>query len=508
MYCYYAIPSFSLPFLLKLEATPPRARCAPAHERRSARAAAVGCIVRGPTPRPRSSQRALFTPAEMIVYAGAEDVLLQRNIVRRKSAAAGAVEAAEIDAQVFRLRAPIARQRQFDAGARGPAGIDGLAAGKARRRRANVADGETAGDVWHDPIERIADAAAHGEKPTVAGAASDRATRRRALAVESGPVGVGLDAEHDFAELLIVADCAAGLAAGKTDSRGVAAPDGMAPAAAAVGAEIKAGPAIGLRRLGRRRLVERRERQVGRGRALNQGRRRQPSEQNPFHCGLPTQLPSSDSSCGHTTQCSRRCAASWPSCARFGYPALTGGCVRRRGSTATLWARTAKLRCGGGPIRAENRSSLLCHPHFARARYRAARIHESLEESGDSSEPLGDMTFKQPANGTPVPAKSRRGRQRDAESGRRAPRRRPAAGRRRCEIFSTVIAWDSAVGTLHQPTKACASQARRTADAGLRRRFLRAAPSIWLGGAKMRYRDAGIAAVRGTRCLTMPSWKR
>ena len=43
----------------------------------------------------------------------------------------------------------------------------------------------------------------------------------------------------------------------------------MAPTAAAIGAEIEAGPVISLRHFRRRRLIKRRDRQIGRGRALH-----------------------------------------------------------------------------------------------------------------------------------------------------------------------------------------------------------------------------------------------
>src|SRR4029077_3402662 len=79
--------------------------------------------------------------AEAVIDAGAENVVVHRDIVGGGDAAIGAaIEAAEIDVQIFRLRRPVAGQRKFDAAADGPAGTGVGGAGKARRRGANVAD--------------------------------------------------------------------------------------------------------------------------------------------------------------------------------------------------------------------------------------------------------------------------------------------------------------------------------------------------------------------------------
>src|SRR5271167_5215785 len=63
----------------------------------------------------RQRRSALIAPAEVIIHAGANDVLLHRDIVARQGAATGAIEAAEVDAQIFRFGGPVAGQREFDA---------------------------------------------------------------------------------------------------------------------------------------------------------------------------------------------------------------------------------------------------------------------------------------------------------------------------------------------------------------------------------------------------------
>src|ERR1700732_1545105 len=103
----------------------------------------------------------LFAPAAMVIHAGAKHALLPGDVFGRWQTAAGAIEAAEIDAQIFRLGRPVAGQRDFDAAAERPAGIGGRAAGKARRGGTDIADGKTAGGIRHDPVERVAGAAAY-----------------------------------------------------------------------------------------------------------------------------------------------------------------------------------------------------------------------------------------------------------------------------------------------------------------------------------------------------------
>src|SRR6202044_3410306 len=103
----------------------------------------------------------------------------------------------------------------------------------------------------------IAGAAAHGREPGVAGAAAQGAQRRGIGAFEVGPIDIALEAEDGAADLPIIAGGAADEAAGQPDAIRVRIPIGMAPAAAAVDAEIEAAPVIGRRHRWRWRLVER-----------------------------------------------------------------------------------------------------------------------------------------------------------------------------------------------------------------------------------------------------------
>jgi hypothetical protein len=213
------------------------------------------------------NDEALFAPAEVIVQAGAHDIVLHRDIVGRRAATGAAIKLAEIDVEIFGLSAPVAGQRNFNPAADGPAGIGGAVAGKARSRRLDVTDGETAGQIGHDAAEGVAGAAAHGGEPAIAGAAT-RAAARIAAAFEVRPVEIAFEAEHSIAVLPVVTGGAADLAAGRADAGGLTRPPGMTPAAAAVGADIETGPVIDRRILRRRRLVERRDRKVGSVRAL------------------------------------------------------------------------------------------------------------------------------------------------------------------------------------------------------------------------------------------------
>jgi hypothetical protein len=220
----------------------------------------------------------------MIVHAGPENVFLQRDVAGGCRRTARAVEAAEVDTQIFRLGGPVAGQRQFHAATQRPAGIGRGAAGEARHGRANVADCEASGRIRHHPVERIADAPAHGRKPGFAGGAAAGTSGAGAGAIEAGPIKVAFEAEHEVAELAVVAEGAAGLAAIDAETGVGRAPIGTAPAAAAINAEIKAAPVIGHRGRRRRRLVERRKRQVGRSRGLRRQRDRQKTcRQCPLH---------------------------------------------------------------------------------------------------------------------------------------------------------------------------------------------------------------------------------
>ena len=112
---------------------------------------------------------------------------------------------------------------------------------------AAFADGETAGDVRHDAIERIADAAASGTEPVVAGFATRGARRRVGAAADVAPVDVAFEAEHHLVHLPIIADGTAENRARGIEAAGAGrtAPIRRAPAAAAVDTDIQAGPVVG-----------------------------------------------------------------------------------------------------------------------------------------------------------------------------------------------------------------------------------------------------------------------
>ena len=51
----------------------------------------------------------LLTPAEMIIQSGTHDIVVLRDIIRRRNAATGAaIEIAEVDVKIFGLHRPIA----------------------------------------------------------------------------------------------------------------------------------------------------------------------------------------------------------------------------------------------------------------------------------------------------------------------------------------------------------------------------------------------------------------
>src|SRR6516162_5319919 len=166
----------------------------------------------------------LLAPAEVIIQAGADNVLVLRNVVVRQPAAIrAAIELAEINMQVFRFRGPIARQRHFDAAADGPAGVGRAGAWKSRSRSADIANGKAARHIGQNAAERIAGAAAHGREPAIAGAAAG-AKCRAARAAQIRPIDIALETEHGVAELPIVAGRAAGLGARKVDLGGLRLP--------------------------------------------------------------------------------------------------------------------------------------------------------------------------------------------------------------------------------------------------------------------------------------------
>src|SRR5262249_52599546 len=118
-----------------------------------------------------ASRSSLFAPAEMIIHPGAHDVIMHRDVVRRRSAAIEtAIELAEIGVKIFGFGCPVARQRDFDAAADGPARIGGARSAKAGRGSADVAYCQSAGHIRHDAAKGVAGTPAHGREPAVAGA--------------------------------------------------------------------------------------------------------------------------------------------------------------------------------------------------------------------------------------------------------------------------------------------------------------------------------------------------
>src|SRR5271169_7133459 len=115
--------------------------------------------------------------------------------------------------QIFGLRGPVARQREFKSAADGPAGIGGVGAGKARGRGADIADREAAGDVGHHAAKRVTGAAAHRGKPSIAGGAAIWAQRRACGPLQARPVDIAFEAEDSIAVLPILAGSTADLAA-------------------------------------------------------------------------------------------------------------------------------------------------------------------------------------------------------------------------------------------------------------------------------------------------------
>ena len=112
-----------------------------------------------------------------------------------------------------------------------------------------------AGDVGQEPVEGVAETAAHGGEPLVAGLATGRAQHVRG-AFDARPVDVAFGADHDLANLPVVTDGAADQAAGDIEL-GDPIPLGMTPAAAAIDADIEAGPVVD-------RIVSRPDRLVAR----------------------------------------------------------------------------------------------------------------------------------------------------------------------------------------------------------------------------------------------------
>src|SRR6476619_7886757 len=96
---------------------------------------------------------------ELVVQAGANDVFLEADIVHQSNRRG--IEAAEIDIEIFDLRAPVAQEGVFKTDADGPAEL--VARRRSRKawgrhvdRRHDPAVGAAAGDVWQPAVEGVA----------------------------------------------------------------------------------------------------------------------------------------------------------------------------------------------------------------------------------------------------------------------------------------------------------------------------------------------------------------
>src|SRR5579864_6885810 len=227
--------------------------------------------------------------SKVIVDAAAHDVGGERYVVGyEQSAGQAAVELAEVDKQIFGLGAPVLGERELDAAAGRPAGIGGVGADEARGRGADIAERGAGGDEGHDAVRGIAEPAAHGGEPVVAGLAAEWTGHRIGGAVDVGPVDVALDADDALAELIVVAHGAADQAAGGVEAAGRV-PLRAAEAAAAVDADVEAGPVIN--RKGSRSLVVGHRcltrRKIGRRRRARQCRQADQGEKYALHYGPP-----------------------------------------------------------------------------------------------------------------------------------------------------------------------------------------------------------------------------
>src|SRR5262249_50254034 len=181
--------------------------------------------------------------SELIVHAGAEEIRVKCDVVGDRHAVAiePAIEAAEIDIKIFDLGRPVERERGFESGADRPAGIVAAGRCEARDRGLDIAECGAAGDVRHEQIRGITEAAAHRGEPGIARRAAGR-TQIIGRAADARPIDVTFDTGDDLAELIIVAgsaadDPAAHVAAGRIPVR-------TAEPAAAVDADVKSGPIV------------------------------------------------------------------------------------------------------------------------------------------------------------------------------------------------------------------------------------------------------------------------
>src|SRR5262249_10284454 len=146
------------------------------------------------------------------------------------------------DVKILGLAGPVAPQRHFEAAAGGPAGIGVSLAWLAWHARLDVAEGEAAGHVGHDPVEAEPKPAAHGGEPGNLGLAARRTVSVRG-ALDVAPVEIAFEAVDELSGLPVEAEGAAGESALDVEipSR---VPFGSAPGEAAVRTEIEPGPVV------------------------------------------------------------------------------------------------------------------------------------------------------------------------------------------------------------------------------------------------------------------------
>src|SRR4029079_1849670 len=181
--------------------------------------------------------------SEPHVEAGAQRVRIKRDVaVAGEPAIEAAIEVAEIEVKVLGLDAHIAHNAGLDTGTHGPAHLGIAARGKDGCGRIDIADREPCRQVRQKTVERVSRPAAYGRHPVIAGAASERAIHDSG-AFDAGPVDVAFGAHDHLSELPVVADRAADEAAGNIELVD-AVPLRLAPAPAAVDAQIKPGPVV------------------------------------------------------------------------------------------------------------------------------------------------------------------------------------------------------------------------------------------------------------------------
>src|SRR5262249_37732359 len=113
---------------------------------------AAGVAIAAPPPYSSGSRGAVIARSdpptyrfsELEVHAAAHEVGGEVDVRRRAGAGGAAVEAAEVDVEIFRLGGPVPAERDFEAAARGPAGVGRARRAEARDVGLDVAGRETA----------------------------------------------------------------------------------------------------------------------------------------------------------------------------------------------------------------------------------------------------------------------------------------------------------------------------------------------------------------------------